>query len=430
MIVSQLAAFALAPVAGADEARAVMELSVMDWAACAIAGRNEPVAKAVRALVADEGGRAEATVIGARPAPARAAALVNGTVSHALDYDDTHFAHIGHPSVAVLPAALAAGQRAGASLDEIVTAALVGAEASVRFGVWLGRDHYQTGFHQTATAGAFGATIAAARLLGLGKAEVEMALGLVSTRASGLKSQFGTMGKPFNAGIAASNGVEAALLASRGFVSNPSGVAGVQGFGPTHAGAGDHAAFDGMGSVWQFAGVSHKFHACCHGLHAMLEALGSLELSDAPVERVHVVTHPRWDRVCNIPSPITGLEAKFSYRLTAAMALSGVSTAALSSFSAATAADTYLCAIRDRVHVSFDPDMPESASVVEVVSGGQSLSARHDLMDPISLEARSKRLARKAEALLGKDLAEALREAVRTRDLEAFLAVLNLPPGG
>ena len=77
----------------------------------------------------------------------------------------------------------------------------------------LGRKHYERGFHQTATAGAFGATVAAGRLLGLTSEQMRNALSLVGTRASGLKSQFGTMGKPFNAGVAASNGVEAALLA-------------------------------------------------------------------------------------------------------------------------------------------------------------------------------------------------------------------------
>ena len=149
----------------------------------------------------------------------RAAALVNGAISHALDYDDTHFAHIGHPSVAVLPAALATAEAVDAPASAVLDALLLGAEASIRVGVALGRPHYDRGFHQTATSGAFGATVAAARVLGLNRETTRHALSLVSTRASGLKSQFGSMGKPYNAGLAAANGVEAAELARRGFLS-------------------------------------------------------------------------------------------------------------------------------------------------------------------------------------------------------------------
>ena len=117
-----------------------------------------------------------------------------------------------------------------APASAVLDALLVGAEASIRIGMVLGRPHCDRGFHQTATAGAFGATVAAARVIGLTREEARQALSLVATRASGLKSQFGSMGKPFNAGIAASNGVEAAELAKRGFVSCDDGVGGSQGF--------------------------------------------------------------------------------------------------------------------------------------------------------------------------------------------------------
>ena len=117
--------------------------------------------------------------------------------------------------------------------------------------------------------------MAAARLLGLDEERARHALGIASTRTSGLKSQFGTMGKPYHAGMAAANGVEAALLAAAGFVSRPDGLDCAQGFGETHAGAGiDPAAIlDGLGRDFIFEAVQHKFHACCHGTHAALDAL-------------------------------------------------------------------------------------------------------------------------------------------------------------
>jgi 2-methylcitrate dehydratase PrpD len=212
-------------------ARAMARRSLFDWFAVALAGADQPLAGIVRSLVAGEGGKPAATVVGlAQKVPARAAALANGAISHALDYDDTHFAHVGHPSVATVPAALAIAEEIDASASAALDAFLLGAEASIRVGMVLGRPHYERGFHQTATAGAFGAALAAARMMQLSRAATRQALSLVATRASGLKSQFGSMGKPYNAGIAAANGVEAAALARLGFVSCEDGVGGAQRF--------------------------------------------------------------------------------------------------------------------------------------------------------------------------------------------------------
>ena len=138
--------------------------------------------------------------------------MVNGAISHALDYDDTHFAHVGHLSVGIYPAVLAIAEQTDATASQVVAAFLVGAEAAIRTGCLLGTAHYNKGFHQTATAGAFGATLAAGRLLNLDEAALRHALGLCASRAAGLKSQFGTMGKPVNAGLSASNGVELSLI--------------------------------------------------------------------------------------------------------------------------------------------------------------------------------------------------------------------------
>src|SRR5581483_3984328 len=188
-ITQRLIALARIPEAKLPEsARQIARFSLFDWMVVGKAGQDQPVARIIREYVAAEAGNGVASMIGGGMAPARGAALVNGTVSHALDYDDTHFGHIGHPSVAIMPAALAVAEQIDASAEAMVDAFLLGAEASVRLGLVLGRGHYERGFHQTATAGAFGATIAAARLLDLGDSETRNALSLVATRASGLKS--------------------------------------------------------------------------------------------------------------------------------------------------------------------------------------------------------------------------------------------------
>lgn len=424
---SRLAMFALSPPETGDAAE-IMRLSLLDWAAVGCAGRDEPVAGLMRAQACEEGGRPEASIIaGATRVPARMAAWVNGTTSHALDYDDTHFAHIGHPSVAVIPAALAVAQRQGADMATFQEACLVGVEASIRFGLWLGRDHYQIGFHQTATAGAFGATLAAGRLLGLTRDQMRMALGVVSTRASGLKSQFGTMGKPLNAGIAAQNGVEAALLAARDFVSAPGGLETVQGFGPTHHGQAEESAFDRMGEAWLFTTVQHKFHACCHGLHATLEAISSLNRSADEVAGITVHTHPRWCSVCDIANPRTGLEAKFSYRMVLAMALAGYDTARLDSFADALCSDPGLVQLRDRVDVVSDESLSEmQARLLVRLKDGAEVELFHDLDAPLPLEARRHKIHAKAASLIGLGVSDRMWSSLKDgTDLEAFADLLT-----
>ena len=364
-----------------------------------------------------EGGKAEASVIGGDKLPAPRAAMINGAVSHALDYDDTHFAHIGHTSVGVIPAALAVAERVGASFDDFLTACLIGSEGAVRVGVWLGRDHYQVGYHQTATAGAFGACLAALRLLGADQAQAIAGIGLVSSKAAGLKAQFGTMAKPLNAGLAAEAGVEAALWAMAGMTSTEQGL---QAFGATHHGGADAEAFDGLGRTWRMLEVSHKFHACCHGLHAMLEALSEVSVDPADVVSVEITTHPRWMTVCNKPAPHTGLEAKFSYAQTAAMALVGVDTSAIAAFSDMVAQRSDLVALRDVVTVVTAESLTEMQARVRItLRDGAVLDAAHDLAAPMTLEARAAKLMRKAQGLLPD--ADALWQVTDLASLAAIL---------
>ncbi|MEP2942483.1 MAG: MmgE/PrpD family protein [Hyphomicrobiales bacterium] len=387
------------------ESIAVMRLSMLDWLGVALAGKDEPVSRNIRKFALSEAGASQASLIGTRhKLPARAAALVNGTTSHALDYDDTHFAHIGHPSVAILPAAFAIAEMIGASRQSTLEAALIGCEASCRIGMWLGRDHYQHGFHQTASAGTFGATIAASRLLGLSHATIQHALGLASTRASGLKSQFGTMGKPFHAGMAASNGVEAALLAKGGFISQVDGLEGPQGFGPTHAG--ENKSFDEPRNSFVFDSIQHKFHACCHGTHATLEALDALAAQHTidlnKIANIEITVHSRWLTVCDIKKPTTGLEAKFSYCVTAAAKLAGYNTGALDTFSDELCSMPEILKIAEKVMVKTDDTLPETAAGVSIqLNSGENLRRDHDLDQLLDYKVREEKIMNKVGALIG-----------------------------
>ena len=401
-------------------ARAVMQLSVLDWAACGLAGAAESSFDDFVTANAAEG---PCQILGGGTASPTNAALINGTLSHALDFDDTHFAHIGHPSVAAVSAALAVAQHINATTHDMIDAALIGAESSVQVGLWLGRDHYQIGYHQTATAGAYGATVAAARLLKLNPEQIRAALGLASTMASGLKSQFGTMGKPLNAGLAARCGVEAALWAKSGMTSADDGLQGPLGFGETHQGQNSPTSI-GQGH-WQMTTVSHKFHACCHGLHAMLEALFDITVDPNIVQSIHVKTHPRWLSVCNIKSPRTGLECKFSYAQTAAMALSGINTGDIEQFSDANAKDQTLMALAAKVKVTADDQLSEMQCHVLIKAGGVEYVASHDLAAPMPFNTRTEKLLKKASGLVGLDKSKALWDACNRGSLHDFTALLK-----
>ena len=423
-LTSELAGFATGPITTTAAARLITALSVLDWFSVGCAGAEEPVSRIIRDMVLSEGGMGQAHLFGGAAVPARAAALVNGTVSHALDYDDTHFAHIGHPWVAVIPAALALGELHELPLVAVQEAALVGMELSIRVGLWLGRGHYQTGFHQTATAGAFGAAAAAGRLAGLTPDQMAQVFGLTATRSAGLKAQFGTMGKPYNAGIAASCGVEVVQLVQRGFVANPDAMEGSTGFGATHHGADDlDAALDGIGETWLFEGVSHKFHACCHGLHAALEAARSLDIAEPEVAEMAVKTHPRWMSVCNQPAPDTGLGAKFSYRTVLAMRALGYDTARLDSYSERVCTDPRLQRLRDQITVEADVTLTETQAHLSVLRrDGQRLEASHDLLEPLSLANREERVRAKSAKLIGGQMSDEIWSLLRTGGLAAELA--------
>lgn len=384
---------------------ALARLSVLDWLVCGLAGRAEPLADKMRLFARAEAKSGSASLFGGFSAPPRLAAMVNGAVSHALDYDDTHFDHVGHLSVGVMPAALALAEDRDASAAGICAAFLLGAEGAIRLGRVLGAAHYNRGFHQTATAGAFGAALAAGRLAGLDARGIRRALGLCATRASGLKSQFGTMGKPLNAGLAAANGVEAVQLAALGFTTAADGIFGPQGFVETHSDAPDPAALRADPEGFRFRENRYKFHACCHGLHAMIEGLRAAcptPPDPGQVARVVVRTAPRWLRVCDIKRPGTGLEVKFSYGWLAAMVLTGRDTGDERIYTDALAIDPGLGDLAARVEISGDPGLTDQQVRGEVVlTDGRRSGFDHDLSQAVPAPILRARLQAKARSLLG-----------------------------
>ena len=424
------------------DVRIVAKHCVLDWIGVTLAGSREDAGRIVREEALEEGGAPQATILGdgARTSVAHAA-LVNGTASHALDYDDVHFAFLGHPTVTVMPAVLALAERDGLGGEALMTAFVAGVEVGSRIGHYVTEAHYARGHHATGTLGAFASAAGCARLLRLGAEQTATALGIAATQAAALKAMFGTMCKPLHAGKAAANGLYAARLAARGFSSRNDAIECAQGFADTQSPAADgDAALAELGRRFHTRDVLFKYHAACYGTHASIEALSRLrnahDIEAGNIEKVELRVPTRNLRVCNIQEPHTGLEAKFSLRFVCAMTLAEVSTSDISSYDDAICKRRDLVDLNDRIRVVGDEALARGTSEVVVCMRDGVVYREFDNVSIPSreLDEQGRRLEAKfltmAAPIVGESRAEAIRE--RVGDLErlddvADLAVLCRP---
>jgi 2-methylcitrate dehydratase PrpD len=411
-----------------EPVRAWARQCVLDYYGVALGGADDPLAKILLDELAEAGGAAQASVIGSTTRlPALSAALVNGAIGHALDYDDVNLAMPGHPSVAILPGLIALAEQRRRSGQAVIAAFVAGYETACRIGMALRPGHYDRGFHATGTVGCFGAAAACAHLLGLDAEATARALGIAGTQAAGLKSQFGTMCKPFHAGKASQSGLLAARLAARGFSSRPDLVECEQGFALTHGpDFNPEAALVAPPSGFHIFGNLFKYHAACYLTHGAIEAARAIrerhEVAPEEIARMTLSLDRSCDRVCNIPAPSDGLEAKFSLRQNVAMALSGVDTASLDAYSAATATDPALVRLREKLALDFQDGWPQAAAELEVaLTDGRVLKAKHDAGIPSAdIAAQGERLSAKFDAL-----AEPVLGAARSRELRETILGLD-----
>jgi 2-methylcitrate dehydratase PrpD len=401
---------------------------ILDYLGVALAGAEDPLVRILLDEMTEAGGSPQASVIGHEARlPALSAALVNGAASHALDYDDVNMAMPGHPSVAILPGLLALAELKGSAGRDVIAAFVAGYETACRIGAALQPGHYNLGFHSTGTVGSFGAATACARLLGLDAERTAIALGVVGTQAAGLKSQFGTMCKPFHAGKAAQNGLLAARLAARGFSSRTDIVECVQGFALTHGpDFVPDAALATPDDGFHLLANLFKYHAACYFTHAPIECARRLRveqrLTPEVIASITLRLDASCDRVCNIPVPVDGLQSKFSLRQTVAMALAGIDTASLGAYSAENAREPGLMQLRDRVRFEWQEGWPQTLCELELeLVDGRCISARHDAGVPAAdIAAQGERLAAKFDALVAPVLG-----APRGRELREMISDLD-----
>ena len=301
--------------------------TLLNWVGVAIGGsRHQTVDIAVAAL-APFSGPAQASLLGRRERfDIMNAAFINGVSSHIFDFDDTHLKTIIHPAGPVVSAILALSEMHPVSGKDFLNALVLGVETECRIGAAVYPNHYDVGWHITGTAGVFGSAAAVGKLMNLNEQQMVWALGLAASQPVGLRELFGSMNKSFNPGRAASNGIFAALLASKNFTSSDHMIEAKRGWANTVSTKQDyHEILDGLGSRYEVLLNTYKPFACGIVMHPAIDAAIQLrnenQLDPIEIERVDLKVHPLVLELTGKKSPQTGLEGKFSIYHAVAVAL-------------------------------------------------------------------------------------------------------------
>ncbi len=400
-LVIDLARFA----AGIDAAKLdlavvqAVKANILDTLSCALAGSSAKAIAEVADLVREWGGAAQADmfVFGGK-FPAHHAALVNGGMSHARDFDDTHDGAILHAGVTAVPAAIAAAQLRGKlSGADLIAAVAAGLEVTCRLGVAIKVDIIESGFIYTSLLGYFGATAAAGRAMGLTAEEMVNAFGIVYSSVAGNHqvTRDASLMKRLQPGLAAQAAVVAVQLAKRGIRGAQGVFDGADGFFRVylHGRADSDVVRQDLGKRFELMNLSYKTYPCCRDVHAAVDAVlqlrGQTPYTVDDIESIRVgVTAPGYQMVC-VPehvrlAPKTIVEAQFSIPYTVAAAwIDGSLGMRHFSDEGLQRADILALAARVRPYVDEDIDRDwrrfvTPAKVIVQFKGGQSLETRVD----------------------------------------------------
>lgn len=419
-------------------------MAIMDCTGVALAGILEPCAKKVMDWVLEIGGSPECGFpADSRPISPAASALVWGTAAHALDFDDVLISLSGHPSVTLLPVIFSLGRNCNANGRRILEAYIVGLDVEGKLGRAVARAQYATGWHATSTIGTIGAAAAAAKMMALDVERTVMAIGIAASMASGLRQNFGTMTKPLHAGLAAQNGVTAAMLAARGFTADETIIEAQFGFANVFCGPGRYdldQAINGLGLTWEVLepGITIKKYPCCAFTHRSIDAILKIKKENGikaeQVDSILCKNDRQGMQVLIHPRPKTGLEGKFSmqYCLTRALWHGKLD---LDDFTDTAVNEESVRSFLSRVTVEELPESKPEAqiSLVEVkCRDGQVYSSRIEVPrgapgNPMSWSELSEKYRNCAEmALPPKVVKQTLGLFQNLKDLESISVLLDL----
>ncbi len=346
----------------------------LDLIGVALGGARQPVVQILIKTLSETGGKPQATVLahGLKTSLLNAA-LINGAMAHALDFDDTHIGSILHPSAPVIPALLAAAEWRGSTGKTVLEAFVVGYEVETRIGLGLGSKHYDRGWHTTSTCGRFGAAAAAGKLLGLSSLQMGRAMGLAATQASGLRLAFGTMTKPFHPGKSAFDGLLSALLAQKGFTCPPNMVEGAKGFAEA---LGDDDTnlkrmVKNLGTKFEILRNTFKPYAACLLTHPTIDGVFELKnryrLKAEDIDEISCEIARFCLDSAGQKEPQTGLAGKFSIFYCAALPLVE-ETAGEDMFTDKKVQDPKLVALRKKVKARINPALKDTEARVTLTA--------------------------------------------------------------
>jgi 2-methylcitrate dehydratase PrpD len=353
--------------------------TLLNWIGVAVGGsRHETVNTAVDAI-APFSGPAQATILGRRERfDVMNATFVNGVSSHIFDYDDTHLKTIIHPAGPVASAILALAEYHPIDGKAFLNALVLGVETECRIGNAVYPDHYDRGWHITGTAGVFGAATGAGKLLGLSEQQMVWALGLAASQPVGLRESFGSMNKSFNPGRAASNGLFAAILASKNFTSSDQMIEAKRGWANTVSTKQDYREItEGLGQRYEAALNTYKPFACGIVMHPAIDAAIQLrnqcQITADQIERINLRVNPLVLELTGKKTPNEGLEGKFSiYHAVAAAFVEGAGGE--KQFSDQAVRNPTIVALREKVVPLVDPTIkPEQVDMSVTLKDGRKL---------------------------------------------------------
>lgn len=374
--------------------------SILDGLGLALSGSRAETAGLIEQYIKSLGcGTGDASVLGstAKFTP-RFAALSNGIAIHVDDFDDTQLAAakdrvyglLVHPTVCVLPAALATAEAGHKSGKDLLLAYQLGAEVECKIAESISPRHYEDGFHSTGTCGVFGGASACARLKGLDVIHTARAFAIAASHAAGLRENFGTMMKPFQAGHATESGVVAADLAALGWTGAEQILEAQRGFFHAYGGSYDPSAIvDRLGKPWTFQnpGVSIKpfpSGSLTHpGMTELLRLIQTNSIRAADVAQVEVGTNHNMLNTLIHHKPTTGLQAKFSMEFCMAILLLD-GKADQTKFTDAVMNRPDVQEMISRVHFYTDPDAEKAGydkmtTILKItLKGGRVITGRAD----------------------------------------------------
>jgi 2-methylcitrate dehydratase PrpD len=321
-----------------QELRREASRRILDVIGNSIAATNQPATQVVNNIVKSWGGPADSFAIGAAKLPASAAALLNGTLAHAMDFDDTHLPSVLHPSASVVPAALAVGSKLGSKPTEVLDAITFGIEVTCRLGM-AGFDRklgnsvfFERGFHATSICGTLGSAVAAGMLMKLTADEITSAIGISASMGAGLLEANRTGGtvKRMHCGWAAHGGVVAAELAKSGLTGPPTVIEGRFGFMQAYCGdqVNLNEITDELGTSWVLPDLFFKPYPCNHFTHTGIDAARTLKAKGVTPDQIvsidlgvpspvlRTIAEPRESKI----KPESGYHAAFSGPFTVAAA--------------------------------------------------------------------------------------------------------------